>query len=205
MKVITKNVVALIVGILIGSIVNMALIIVSSPVIPPPEGVDVKNAESLRSSIHLFEPRHFVFPFLAHALGALIGSFIAALMAATHRSKLALAVGVFFFALRNCECVHDPRSDLVCCTGSRRCLSTDGVFWINVREWFAKRFFQCCLKLATLRLTSRWSGPLSSHSVSSRCPLISSVRCRYDYSTAIDERRKNTFFKVHFRADLRSW
>ena len=92
MKVIAKNVVALIVGILIGGIINMALIIVSPFVIPPPEGVDVTSAESLRSSIHLFEPRHFLFPFLAHALGALAGAIFAALMAATHRSRFALAV-----------------------------------------------------------------------------------------------------------------
>ncbi|MEE9230750.1 MAG: hypothetical protein V3U86_08590 [Acidobacteriota bacterium] len=96
MKVIAKNVVALIVGILIGGIINMALIIVSPFVIPPPEGVDVTSAESLRSSIHLFEPRHFLFPFLAHALGALAGAIFAALMAATHRSRFALAVGVVF-------------------------------------------------------------------------------------------------------------
>ncbi|HTN17867.1 MAG TPA: hypothetical protein VL092_09320 [Chitinophagaceae bacterium] len=68
-----KNLIAVITGIIIGSIVNMALISVSSAVIPPPHGVDMKTAEGLKAAMHLLEPRHFVFPFLAHALGTFAG------------------------------------------------------------------------------------------------------------------------------------
>ena len=60
---------AVVAGLLIGSVVNMSLIMISASVIPPPAGVDVTTTEGLKASIHLFEPRHFVFPFLAHGLG----------------------------------------------------------------------------------------------------------------------------------------
>jgi len=46
--------------------------------------------------MHLFEPKHFIFPFLAHASGTFIGAIIAAIIAATHKTKFALAIGVFF-------------------------------------------------------------------------------------------------------------
>lgn len=91
-----KNILALVAGIIMGSIVNMGIIMLSSSIIPPPEGVDVTNMESLKSSLHLFEPRHFIFPFLAHALGTLVGAYIAALIAANNKLKFALGIGVFF-------------------------------------------------------------------------------------------------------------
>jgi len=96
MGTIVRNVVAVVLGLVVGSIVNMGLIMVGSQVIPPPEGVDVTNMESLRSSMHLFEPKHFLFPFLAHALGTLAGAFAASLIAATQRMKLALGASAFF-------------------------------------------------------------------------------------------------------------
>lgn len=82
----------------VGSLVNMSLILVSGKVIPPPSGADVTTLEGLRSSIHLFEPKHFLFPFLAHALGALAGSFVAAVIAASGKRFLALGIGLCFLA-----------------------------------------------------------------------------------------------------------
>ncbi len=64
-----RNVLALLAGIVIGGGVNMALITFSPSLIPPPAGVDVNSAESLSKAMHLFEPRHFIMPFLAHAVG----------------------------------------------------------------------------------------------------------------------------------------
>lgn len=93
---IVRNILAVIAGIIVGSAVNMGLIMISGSIIPPPEGVDPSNMESLKSSMHLFEAKHFIFPFLAHALGTLAGAFLAALIAASHKMKFALAIGVFF-------------------------------------------------------------------------------------------------------------
>ena len=91
-----KNIIAVVVGIVVGSIVNMAIISISGSIIPPPEGADVTTMEGLKNSMHLFEPKNFVFPFLAHALGTIVGAFLVAKIAASHKMKFAYAIGFFF-------------------------------------------------------------------------------------------------------------
>lgn len=93
-----RNVLAIISGIVAGSVVNMALITLSPTLIPPPAGVDVSDAESLRKGLHLFQPRHFVMPFLAHALGTLAGALAAYMVAASHRARMAYVIGALFLA-----------------------------------------------------------------------------------------------------------
>lgn len=93
-----RNILAVMAGVVVGSVLNMGLIMVSGSVIPPPAGADVTTMEGLRNSLHLFEPHHFVFPFLAHALGTLAGAVATALLAAGSRVGLALLIGVFFLA-----------------------------------------------------------------------------------------------------------
>lgn len=87
---------AVIAGTIFGSVLNMGIISLSVSIIPPPEGVDVTTMEGLKSSMHLFEPKHFLMPFLAHALGTFAGAFLAALIAASHKMKLAFVIGGFF-------------------------------------------------------------------------------------------------------------
>ncbi|PKA16383.1 hypothetical protein [Leptospira haakeii] len=91
-----KNTFAVIAGLLLGSIVNMGLITISGSIIPPPEGADVTTMEGLKASIHLFQPKHFIFPFLAHALGTFVGALVAAFIATNHKLKFALVIGAFF-------------------------------------------------------------------------------------------------------------
>jgi hypothetical protein len=91
-----KNVLAVIAGIIIGSIVNMGIIMISGSIIPPPEGGDITTLEGLKATMHLFEPKHFIFPFLAHALGTLVGAFVATKIAASRKQFMALLIGVFF-------------------------------------------------------------------------------------------------------------
>ncbi len=88
---------AVIAGLVVGSIVNMGIVMLSGSVIPPPEGGDITTMEGLKATMHLFEPKHFIFPFLAHAVGTLIGAFVAAKLAATRKMTMALIIGVFFF------------------------------------------------------------------------------------------------------------
>ncbi len=91
-----RNVLAILAGIAIGGVVNMALITLSPSLNPPPTGVDVNSAESLSKAMHLFEPRHFVMPFLAHAVGTLAGALAAYLIAATYRVPIAYLIGAVF-------------------------------------------------------------------------------------------------------------
>ena len=72
---------AVAIGFVLGSVVNMALITVGGKVIPPPAGADITTMDGLKASLHLFEARHFIFPFLAHALGTLVGALVACWLA----------------------------------------------------------------------------------------------------------------------------
>ncbi|MBN2175648.1 MAG: hypothetical protein JW731_16075 [Bacteroidales bacterium] len=96
MNTIFRNITAIVAGAITGGIVNMGIITISSSIIPPPEGVDVTSMESLKASMHLFEPRHFIMPFLAHALGAFVGAFIAYMIAANRKITFALIIGGLF-------------------------------------------------------------------------------------------------------------
>jgi hypothetical protein len=91
-----KNVLAVIAGVLVGGALNMGIIMISGSVVPPPNGADVTTMEGLKESMHLFEPKHFLMPFLAHALGTLLGSFIAASIAVTHKMRFAIGVGCWY-------------------------------------------------------------------------------------------------------------
>ncbi len=91
-----RNLLAVFLGVVIGASVNMALVSISPMLIPPPAGVDVTNTESLSLGIDLFEPKHFIMPFLAHALGTLAGALVAYLIAASYKTPVAYLIGGFF-------------------------------------------------------------------------------------------------------------
>ena len=91
-----RNILAVVAGIVAGAVVNGGLIAISGSIIPPPAGVDVTDTESLRTSIHLFEPKHFIMPFLAHAVGTLVGALAAYKIAETYRAQMAFVIGVVF-------------------------------------------------------------------------------------------------------------
>lgn len=98
MKLFLRNAAALFVGLVVGSLVNLALVTAGPKVFPPPPGVNLGEAQSLAASAHLLEPRHFVFPFLAHAFGTLTGAFIAHLVGAGPRAALSYVIGGLFLA-----------------------------------------------------------------------------------------------------------
>jgi len=91
-----RNVFAVISGVMVGALVNGAFVATCSRLIPPPAGVDMNDAESIARSIHLFEPKHFALPFLAHAIGTLIGALTSYIIAAKNKAKFAYIVGVVF-------------------------------------------------------------------------------------------------------------
>lgn len=114
-----KNVIAVILGLVVGNVVNMGIVMISGSVIPLPENVDVTSMEALKGSMSLFEPKHFIMPFLAHALGTLFGAITAAAIAAKHNKRLAVGIGIFFLigGIINAYLIHPPTwfiaSDLI--------------------------------------------------------------------------------------------
>lgn len=91
-----RNILAVILGIIVGSVVNMGIIMLGGNVIPYPEGVSAMDIESIKANIDKFETVHYIFPFLAHALGTLVGAWIAALIAGTRKMLFAMIIGVWF-------------------------------------------------------------------------------------------------------------
>lgn len=83
-------------GIVIGSFVNMGIIFFGSKLIPAPDGMNIMDAESIKAHLHLFEFKHYIFPFLAHAGGTLVGAIFVAYLGRSHHQKLAMFIGVFF-------------------------------------------------------------------------------------------------------------
>ena len=98
MRTMVRDGLAVLVGLVVGSAVNMGLVVLSPHVIPPPAGVDLSDARSIGASIHLFEPKHFAFPFLAHAMGTLAGAAVAYLVAPRHGLRVAWVIGTVFLA-----------------------------------------------------------------------------------------------------------
>ena len=92
----TKNVVAVIVGLIIGGVVNMGIINLGSSIISPPPGVDPSDIESIKAHTSAYSAIHFVIPFLAHALGTLVGAFLAVKLSASKKQMLAWIVAAFF-------------------------------------------------------------------------------------------------------------
>ncbi len=95
MKPILKNILAVILGWLGGSAINMGLILTGHKLLPI-AGIDPNDMEAFATVMPTLEFEYFIFPFLAHALGTLVGATIAGLIAANHKMKFSLAIGVLF-------------------------------------------------------------------------------------------------------------
>lgn len=93
---IVRNVLAVVLGFVIGSIVNMVIINVGHMLMPPPAGFDSSSMEGVASTIHLLRPLDFIVPFLAHALGPFSGVLSAMFIAASGRKTIAIILGALF-------------------------------------------------------------------------------------------------------------
>jgi len=95
MNAVIKNFLAVILGWLSGSIINMGLIQIGY-IFFPLNDVDVNDMYALAEVMPTLDNEYFIFPFLAHALGTLAGATVAAFIAANHKIKFALAIGGLF-------------------------------------------------------------------------------------------------------------
>lgn len=95
MNPILRNILSVIVGWLSGSAVNMGLVMLGHQLMPIP-GINVNDMEALAGAMPTLDAEYFIFPFLAHALGTLVGATVAAYIAATHKMKFAFGIGILF-------------------------------------------------------------------------------------------------------------
>jgi hypothetical protein len=84
-----RNILAVILGLVIGSAVNMGLIIMGGEIFPLKEGFDPMNAMN-------WDLNYFLFPFLAHAIGTLAGAIVSVKIAVSNHKIFALSIGGFF-------------------------------------------------------------------------------------------------------------
>ena len=90
------TILAIVLGFIAGSAINMALISLGAHVVVPPPGVDLTDMESLKAAMPLLGPKYFLFPFLAHALGTLVGALVAFLIAPRGKEWVSRVIGVMF-------------------------------------------------------------------------------------------------------------
>lgn len=95
MNPILKNILAVIAGWFVGSLVNIGLINLGHKLFPI-IGVDINDMTAMAEIMPTLDAQYFISPFLAHALGTLAGAFVAYKIAVTHKMKFALGIGVFF-------------------------------------------------------------------------------------------------------------
>jgi len=96
MNPILRNVLVSIGGLILGNAVNMATLTFGMKLIPPPEGVDFADPQSIADNVDKFELFHFITPFLAHALGTLIAAFFICRFVTTREKTFAIGVGILF-------------------------------------------------------------------------------------------------------------
>jgi len=84
-------------GIIVGAIANMATLKVGMLIVPFPSGFDPNTPEGIEGAMQQFTIAHFFVPFLAHALGTLLGAFVAAKWSGTQSRLPALIVAATFF------------------------------------------------------------------------------------------------------------
>lgn len=91
-----RTILAVFVGIVVGGLVNYALVRVGAIAVPPPEGVDVSSIESIRANIGAYSAVQLLPPFFAHAIGTFVGAAVATRLSPRRRLGPALFVGAWF-------------------------------------------------------------------------------------------------------------
>jgi hypothetical protein len=90
------NILSVLVGVLIGAIVNMAILMMSSAVIAPPKGVAMTSDAGINAAMPLLEPKHFLMPFLAHAIGTFVAVYLATRFSKTKAIRIPIIIASIY-------------------------------------------------------------------------------------------------------------
>ncbi len=93
-----RNILAVIAGLLVGSVVNMGLIMLSWAIYPLPEGTTPNDPEAFAAYVKSLPAAALLIVLAAHAGGAFVGGFVASLIAKHSNVLLGAIVGGFFLA-----------------------------------------------------------------------------------------------------------
>ena len=95
--IILNGLLVLFMALFIGGELNMFIVENGHYLIANPPGTDFTTTEGLRKSMHLMQPKHFVMPFLAHALGTLLSAIIVVKLMPPKAKLFSYLVGLMFF------------------------------------------------------------------------------------------------------------
>jgi hypothetical protein len=93
---ILQGILAFLGGMVFGGAINWGTLVLGGSLIPPPEGMDVQDPASIAALADQLKFKHFIFPFLAHALGTLAGATLAALLKPDSALLMGILVGIGF-------------------------------------------------------------------------------------------------------------
>lgn len=96
MNPILRNTLAVVAGLVVGSVVNMGVIKLGASFIEPPIGVDPSDMESIKAHIGSYGFKDFIVPLMAHAFGTMSGAYATARIAVSNKLNLAMAIGFLF-------------------------------------------------------------------------------------------------------------
>jgi hypothetical protein len=93
---ILKRTLVIFISLFAGAMLNGAIINISGKVIAPPKGYDLNTAEGLQAAMPHMGPEHFIFPFLAHAMGTLISAILITRFLKSQQLVFSLMAGILF-------------------------------------------------------------------------------------------------------------
>ena len=92
-----KSLFVFFIALFMGMGVNMGMIYLGSWLVPLPEGVSTSSREELKAALPLLNPQHFIFPFLAHAMGTLFSAFFVTAWSTNNQLRSSIILGGIFF------------------------------------------------------------------------------------------------------------
>ena len=93
-----KSILLSVLGLILGALTNGIIVQIGASMVSAPLGLDISTEAGLAKAMPLMEFKHFVFPFLAHALGSFVGAFFVSKMRVNRTLINAMAIGFAFFA-----------------------------------------------------------------------------------------------------------
>lgn len=93
---IVKRTIVIILSIFIGAQVNGAFLTIGTYLIPPPEGCNLNTMDGLKAAVPFLQAKHYLFPFLAHALGTLLSALLITRFLKSQQFVFSMMAGVLF-------------------------------------------------------------------------------------------------------------
>lgn len=93
---ILKRTILIILSVFIGAQVNGAFLTLGTNLIPPPEGYNLNTMDGLKAAVPFLEAKHYLFPFLAHAIGTFISAVLITRFIKSQQFVFSMMAGVLF-------------------------------------------------------------------------------------------------------------